>query len=255
MAVVFAPTSAGLKSASLSISHNATGNPSTVSLSGVAVRASFDTVEVAGPVSLDLNTAEGDQGRKVKKGVKSGGTVSVQLFVKNAPAISGYSVRLEFDPVMLKVGTFTSSDFIPDKQSLSPTQPSPEIIDVGAANLTNATRSGDGLLGTITFQTTDKFDQETRIVASRVVFNQPGGRRQEIKQRVIITLTETGKEGGPDFNGDGFVDFDDFFVFAGAFGTRNPDFDLTGDGFVDFDDFFVLAGAFGQKVSKVALPE
>jgi hypothetical protein len=25
--------------------------------------------------------------------------------------------------------------------------------------------------------------------------------------------------------------------------------------FVDFDDFFVLAGAFGQKVSKVALPE
>jgi hypothetical protein len=50
-----------------------------------------------------------------------------------------------------------------------------------------------------------------------------------------------------DFNGDGGVDFDDFFLFAAAFGSRERRFDLDGDGGVDFDDFFLFAAAFGQK--------
>ncbi len=212
--------------------------------------AGFDTVEVAGPVAIDLNTAEGDQGIKTKKGVKAGSTVSLQLFVKNAPAISGFSVRLEFDATMLKVGTFTASDFVPDKLSLSPVQPSPGIVDVGVGNLTGKTGAGDGLFGTATFQVTEKFSKETRIAATLVVFSQPSGKRQEIKQRVLATLLEGGKEVGPDFTGDGIVDFNDFFVFAAAFGTRNSECDLTGDGIVDFNDFFVFATVFGQKAGK-----
>jgi len=64
----------------------------------------------------------------------------------------------------------------------------------------------------------------------------------------MVTLTD--KKVSPDFNEDGFVDFDDFFLFAQAFGTKDSDFDLTDDGFVDFDDFFVFANEFGKKVSK-----
>lgn len=55
----------------------------------------------------------------------------------------------------------------------------------------------------------------------------------------------------PDFDGDGTVDFDDFVLFAGKFGSRQGDaeyefrFDLDGDGAIGFSDFLVFAGAFG----------
>ncbi len=55
-----------------------------------------------------------------------------------------------------------------------------------------------------------------------------------------------------DFNSDGKVDFDDFFLFAAAFGGRKGDpgfaekFDLNGDGGANFDDFFMFAADFGK---------
>ncbi len=51
----------------------------------------------------------------------------------------------------------------------------------------------------------------------------------------------------PDFNGDGMVDFDDFFLFAAAFGSNDARFDLDEDGTVGFDDFFVFAASFGKR--------
>ena len=219
----------------------------------VPLRATaFDTAEVASPVSLDLSVAEGDQGRKERNGIKSGSTVPVQIFVKDAPAIFGYIVRLVFDSEMLNLKDFTPSDFIPDRLQLTPTLISPDTLDVRSGNLTGATRSGDGLLGTITFQVTDRFSQESYIAATQVIFSLPGGRPQEIKQRFIVKLVEGGKDVSPDFNGDGFVDSTDFFIFAAAFGKPNTEIDLTGDGFVDFNDFFIFAAAFGQKTSKPA---
>jgi|GEM_PF-807918 len=53
-----------------------------------------------------------------------------------------------------------------------------------------------------------------------------------------------------DFNGNGRVDFDDFFLFADAFGKpgtgENARFDLDSSGTVDFDDFFLFAEGFGK---------
>ena len=57
-----------------------------------------------------------------------------------------------------------------------------------------------------------------------------------------------------DFNGDGKVDFDDFFLFADAFGRKQGEpgydskFDLDGGGTVDFNDFFTFADDFGKKL-------
>lgn len=54
-----------------------------------------------------------------------------------------------------------------------------------------------------------------------------------------------------DFNGNGRVDFDDFFMFAEAFGKQrgevgfNAKFDLNADGAINFDDFFIFAERFG----------
>ncbi|GEM_PF-3959647 len=50
-----------------------------------------------------------------------------------------------------------------------------------------------------------------------------------------------------DFNGDGGVDFDDFFLFAAAFGSQEARFDLSRDGRVNFDDFFLFAEQFGKR--------
>ena len=53
-----------------------------------------------------------------------------------------------------------------------------------------------------------------------------------------------------DFDGDGDVDFDDFVVFAGAYGTSkgDPTYDVSADfdddGDVDFDDFVEFAGVY-----------
>jgi hypothetical protein len=56
----------------------------------------------------------------------------------------------------------------------------------------------------------------------------------------------------PDFNGDGEVGYDDFFLFADAFGKRatqdNAKFDLDGNGEVGFGDFFAFAAEFGKRV-------
>ena len=56
-----------------------------------------------------------------------------------------------------------------------------------------------------------------------------------------------------DFDGNGAVDFDDFFAFAAAFGKRQGEaayeakYDLSKNGVIDFDDFFIFADDFGKK--------
>jgi hypothetical protein len=49
-----------------------------------------------------------------------------------------------------------------------------------------------------------------------------------------------------DFDGNGQVDFADFFLFVDAFGKTNTRFDLDGNGQVDFADFFLFVDAFGK---------
>jgi hypothetical protein len=68
--------------------------------------------------------------------------------------------------------------------------------------------------------------------------------------RYIYILDGVARRPG-DADGDHDVDYDDFIVLAGAYGTSNgdpgydPDADFDEDGDVDYDDFIVLAGAYG----------
>ena len=50
----------------------------------------------------------------------------------------------------------------------------------------------------------------------------------------------------PDFNLDGWVNLDDYFLFADAFGSTQRRFDLDRDGLVTLDDFFLFVAAFGS---------
>ena len=60
----------------------------------------------------------------------------------------------------------------------------------------------------------------------------------------------TSSASSADFDGNGAVDFQDFFLFADAFGQEAggelAKFDLDGSGAVDFQDFFLFADQFGN---------
>ena len=72
-------------------------------------------------------------------------------------------------------------------------------------------------------------------------------------QNATISLTLTGSVTGPlkrsDFDESGKIDFSDFLLFAGAFGTANEKFDLDNSGSVDFPDFLLFVANFGKSVN------
>ncbi len=91
---------------------------------------------------------------------------------------------------------------------------------------------------------------------------QPPPEGLQVLQSAVAVVEQMDTSGSPvpvrgmtiasDFDGDGSVGFDDFVLFAGAFGRADARFDLTGDGWVNFEDFVLFAQSFGQSVSKPA---
>ncbi|MYB58027.1 MAG: EF-hand domain-containing protein [Gemmatimonadetes bacterium] len=61
----------------------------------------------------------------------------------------------------------------------------------------------------------------------------------------------------PDFDQNGVVDFPDFLLFVGKFGSKQGDetyedrFDLDGNGTIDFSDFLSFVNDFGKKVPRI----
>ena len=49
-----------------------------------------------------------------------------------------------------------------------------------------------------------------------------------------------------DFNADGCVNFDDFFLLADMFGKHDKQFDLSKNGVVDYDDAQIFEKEFGK---------
>ena len=77
---------------------------------------------------------------------------------------------------------------------------------------------------------------------------------------VSVADTAISAPDSSDFDGDGDVDFDDFFQFADVFGATptapawDPAFDLDESGEVDFDDFFRFADAFVRSQPAISEP-
>ena len=84
---------------------------------------------------------------------------------------------------------------------------------------------------------------------------------------ITVTATDLGGESAAvefgvavgrlagDFDGNGTVNFDAFFLFADRFGSTpaaenwSAVFDLVGDDVINFDDFFVFADSFGSQAN------
>ncbi len=114
----------------------------------------------------------------------------------------------------------------------------------------------NGYLGTVTLTTTsDVTGTEFTVSASiNVADGTSPFATDMLTAATPLTFNASTQTPTPDFNGDGTVDFADFVVFAGQFGTRRGDsryqakYDLNSDGAIDFRDFLSFAGSYGQSV-------
>ena len=74
-------------------------------------------------------------------------------------------------------------------------------------------------------------------------------------ERAKHTLSITGivqplsVEAKSDFNRDGTIDFADFLLFVGAFGSSESQYDIDRNGAVDFPDFLLFVSVFGKTVN------
>jgi len=210
-----------------------------------------------GTITMDFDLADGDQAQRSARGVKAGEVHTLQLNVIDAPAISGWSSLIEYDPTQVRYvsNSFQPGAFLPGLISLATEKEG--TVNLGGTILGSGVQSdGDGSLGIFQFEILDSFADSTELIITEISFNRVDGVADSRQVHSVAILSEAGGSGGiaGDFDGNGQIDFSDFFLFADQFGKKvqpgNP-YDLEPDGQIDFSDFFVFADQFGKNRSKL----
>ena len=191
---------------------------------------------------LDLNPSEGNQGL-VEKSIRPGDRVALQLFGTSFPEITGYGFQVAFDDTALSYmdGSFTSGTFLPDGQQLVFSRDG--RVEAGVASFPGAVGSGDGFLGQLDFTVQEALFDCTELTVTALGFTLKDGSLKEEAVRVSVRLCNRLRG---DFDGDGWVGFRDFLLFAVGFRENDPRFDLTDDGVVGFADFLIFVQMFGS---------
>jgi hypothetical protein len=125
----------------------------------------------SGPVSLDFDTAQGDQGQRRFAGANPGQIIQVQLHVADAPRINGWGLQLQFNPDQLRYvsSSFAPGTFIPGLVSL--VAEATGQVDVGGAVLGSAAaNSGSGLLGSLSFEVLPGFSASATLAATQLSY-------------------------------------------------------------------------------------
>lgn len=215
------------------------------------------TVAVAarlvGPVAIDWNMTAGDQRQRAASGATPGLICPLQLHVSGVPDIRGWRVVIEYDSSQVRYleNSFEPSELIPDVTALA--QCRPGQVNLGGTPLdSTAMGSGNGMLGTLSFEVLPGFTGETTLVISHLSLLRVDDQLDEREVRSTASLSGQAVEAEPlpgDLDGDGIVGFSDFFLLADALGSSSPGplYDLSTDGAVDLADYFVFASLFGQK--------
>ncbi len=207
-----------------------------------------------GSASIGIGTLEVKSLGSVKGGQKVDVTVALTKEYANS---NGFQVVLKFDSTKVSNTTVTGR-----KEGAAfanaidlPAQAKGDSVIYGASFL-GGTTTAKGSLATLTFTTAASYTGDTEIRLQSVQVRISGGTPANLKPgaSVVLSSSPLGLAGIPsDFDASGPVDFDDFFLFAAAFGKKQGEsgfeakFDLSTNGVIDFDDFFVFAGDFGKK--------
>lgn len=142
------------------------------------------------PVVIDFNLADGDQKERIQKSAIPETTVDLQLNAIQVPEINGWSVDIEYDPTQLRYvsDSFQASDFIPE--ILARVDDKGDTISVVSNVLGTAGKnSGDGTLGTLSFEVLEGFTDSTELVITRVTFYRLDGVEDKRAVRSVATIT------------------------------------------------------------------
>ena len=197
-------------------------------------------------LALDANSASGNQS-VLSVNASANQSVSIQVFGNGLTDANAVNMRFEFDANQVTYETFTAGSVLPGAPAL-PNQGT-GFVEVGMASLGSRATASSGMLGTIRFRTTASFDSGS----IRLVRGELRGRGSPIVIMPNLTIALSSAL-SPDFDGDGEVGFNDFVLFAGAFGAKRGEnrfdarFDLDSSGDIGFGDFVEFAGSFGQPV-------
>lgn len=283
LTVSFSPTTAGLKSAVVVIIHNASGGPAIILLSGNSnplpqpsssgwpdsATVDFRAVQTEGVGTLATRFVIDVKDPKLKlrgsgvefdfgDGIKS---TKGDFGPEHQYAPGRYTVILTMTAEDGRVIKITKTNYILVKDL-------PPSIDFtasplsGVAPLTARFRARNSG-GSVTSYRWDLGDTTITATADSLVHSYrkggsysitltatgPGGTDTKTKNGHIV-LSEPSPVSPADFDGNGQVGLDDYFLLIAAFGqsavSSNEKFDLNRDGQIDLQDFFIFAEKFGK---------
>jgi len=200
---------------------------------------------------LDLDTMDGDQGKRVLD-VEERQVFDVQVFAKRSFInAQNLIVDLLYDPEDIEPITNIQSESFPNGVDW--------FVDGGLARFTvNSTANvsvENGGVGEISFQVLPGFTGQTEIWFAGAQFSNNNSSQLDVPNSsvVIQNIVPVGPVVNVDCDGDGDVDFQDFLIFVGAFGSKTGEdrfmaaCDYNSDGEISFPDFLIFASNFGRS--------
>ena len=198
-------------------------------------------------MSLDLIPG-GGAGNGTDDGITSGTvsgrgtTIAVEVFATGVrTSLAGVILKFDFDASLLSFEEVENSAFplsIPEGS-----------VGANLAASNPVTLASSGFLGRAEFTTVaDVTGREFAIGIESVTLAESPTSSDELRTSSEITFNSAPS---PDFDGDNYVGFSDFLIFASVFGSRQGDGrynaaqDLNSDGSIDFTDFLIFAQSFG----------
>ena len=221
--------------------------------------------------SFDLNPGTGDDQVPELGDIQAGDQFEVAIYINDATAIANYSVEIAYDAEQLEYLEYSinGTNEPPFLSSAGGRIVAlPPILSNGSLEFGNAllgpsadeAPSGNGIVAILTFAATAHFS-ETELTIVDYSTRSFDGTNETLATPVVARLTNKSlgaiAKVDADFDNDQRVDFNDFFMFADAFGRPDfdPVFDLDGNGAVEFGDFFLFADHFGQAAGKAIVAD
>ncbi len=195
-------------------------------------------------LSLDLDTAPGDQGVIKGSGLRPNTDIDIQIFGDGIRFMTGIILRFEYDRTQLLFHTFVPGSALPNAQTLTPVQTlldSTHVeVEVTTASFSGSANVDGGLIGTLTFKPNAELTATNLIMSGAEI--RRGGTFNPYITPLSIELTSL----DADFDNDGIVGFRDFLLFAEHFGSHigqdryHSEFDILPDGQINFADFVLF---------------
>ncbi len=222
-----------------------------LSLSKVSGRRAKIVVQNSFSLSLDANSAAGDQA-VTSVNTSADQVVAIQVFGSSIQNASGFGLRFEYDASQVTYQGFDVGSVLPGSpQVLAEHGTNPTFVTIGIASFSGQATVSSGLVGTIRFRTTTGFSG-TAVQLVRAELSRSG-------QSETVTLTarvelQVSTAPSPDFDGDGTVGISDFLQFVNHFGTSrggagyDAKYDLDGNDVIGISDFLIFVNNFGSQV-------